>query len=108
MMANKNLFCLFLLLVFSFVATPLHAQDPTQPTVSLSPTTTTLMVGETTNVTIITQNAQQLYGFDLSLAFTNPDTIEIVDADPSTEGVQVGFGPFLEPNFTLHNQVDDK
>ena len=105
-MANKKLFCLFLLQVLLFVAIPLHAQDPPQPMVSFSPTTTTLMVGETTNVTIITQNARQLYGFDLSLAFTSPDTIEIVDVDPNAEGVQADFGPFLEPDFSLHNQVD--
>lgn len=106
MMANKNPFCLFLLLVFLSVATPLYAQDPPQATVFLSPTTTTLAVGESTNVTIITQNVQDLYGFDISLSFSNPDSIEIVDADADTEGVQVGFGPFLAPDFTLHNQVD--
>lgn len=105
-MDNKKLFCLFLLLVFSFIATPLHAQDPPQATVFLSPTTTTLAVGERKNVTIVTSDVQDLYGFDISLTFTNPDTIEIVDADANTEGVQVGFGPFLEPDFTLHNQVD--
>ncbi|MGB0384518.1 MAG: cohesin domain-containing protein [Ardenticatenaceae bacterium] len=106
-MVHKDSLSLFLLLLFLSITTSVYAQEPSPARVTIEPTTITVGLGQTVDVAVVAHDVQQLYGIDLSLTF-NPQAIEIVDADPNSDGVQVGFGTFLEPGFTLRNQVDNQ
>lgn len=92
-------------LLFFMLATTSHAQQPAA-TIVLAPTTIEVGMGETVDVAVRVEEAQELYGFDLSLTLNNMQSIEIVDAEPNTEGTQIGFGTFLDSGFSLLNQVD--
>lgn len=50
-------------------------------------------------------DVSDLYAFDLELSF-DPQAVQIVDAHPEQEGVQVESGDFLDPGLTLFNTID--
>ncbi len=57
-------------------------------------------------VAIHIENATRLYGVEVHLAF-DPTRLEVQDADPDTEGVQIQAGDFPSPDFIVQNQVDN-
>jgi hypothetical protein len=101
----KKLYSFTLFILLALASQSVHAQQPL-PTIALEPATIEVPVGETVDIAVVVREAQELYGFDISLAFT-PGAIEIVDSDAGTDGIQVGFGTFLESGFSLLNQVDN-
>jgi hypothetical protein len=52
------------------------------------------------------ENATRLYGAEVHLAF-DPAHLEVQDADPDTEGVQIQAGDFPSPDFVVQNQADN-
>jgi hypothetical protein len=57
-------------------------------------------------VDIRIENATYLYGAEVHLAF-DPTYLEVQDADPDTEGVQIQVGGFPSPDFVVQNQADN-
>ncbi|TEU10433.1 MAG: hypothetical protein E3J21_26430 [Anaerolineales bacterium] len=57
-------------------------------------------------VAIHIENATRLYGAEVHLAF-DPTRLEVQDADPDTEGVQIQVGDFPSPDFVVQNQADN-
>jgi len=57
-------------------------------------------------VAIHIENATRLYGAEVHLAF-DPTRLEVQDADPDTEGVQIQAGDFPSPDFVVQNQADN-
>ena len=61
---------------------------------------------EAVTVAIRIENATRLYGAEVHLAF-DPARLEVQDADPDTEGVQIQAGDFPSPDFVVQNQTDN-
>jgi len=51
------------------------------------------------------RNASQVYAIDIELQF-DPAVLAAEDANPSSAGIQMGFGEFLDPGLALFNEVD--
>ncbi len=75
--------------------------------VSVVPPSATLStIGDTVAVAIEIGDVRGLYGAEVHLAF-DPGVLEVVDADPDAEGVQIADGTFLSPDFVAINRVDN-
>ena len=61
---------------------------------------------EAVTVAIRIENATRLYGAEVHLAF-DPTHLEVQDADPGTEGIQIQAGDFPSPDFVVQNQADN-
>jgi len=57
-------------------------------------------------VAIRIENATRLYGAEVHLAF-DPARLEVQDADPDKEGIQIQAGDFPSPDFVVQNQADN-
>jgi hypothetical protein len=97
-----GLVCLLRLLI----ATPAFAQTPSPVIIRVNPEQAQMAVGQTVDVSIEVQNVTDLYAIDVLLAY-DPQAVEVIDLDPTLEGVQVGLGTFLEPGFVILNLVDN-
>jgi len=95
---------LVLLLAMLF-ATPVGYGLAQGTMVTIDPASKTVAVGATTTVNIHIANVTDLYGAEAHLTF-NPTLLEVVDADPNVDGVQIQAGTFLSPDFTAQNAVD--
>jgi len=73
--------------------------------VVIDPQNSGVAVGATTTVSVRIENVEGLYGAEVHLTF-NPALLEVVDADQGMSGIQVQPGPFLSPDFTGQNVVD--
>lgn len=74
--------------------------------VRITPTSLQVPEGGTIDVAVEVREVEGLYGADLVFTF-DPDVVEVVDADPSQDGVQVALGLFLDPGFVLRNLADN-
>ncbi len=83
---------------------PVAAQSATQ--VRLDPLTLGLKPGSQGSLTLVFDNAQDLYGLEVHLSF-DPKVIEILDADPAKAGVQLTPADWLKSGFIAQNQVDN-
>jgi len=61
---------------------------------------------DTVTVAIRIENATRLYGAEVHLAF-DPAYLQVQDADPDTEGIQIQAGDFPSPDFVVQNQADN-
>jgi hypothetical protein len=95
---------LALLLLSPAANAPVAAQNVA--TVRPEPATLALAPGEVADVAIRLENAQDVYGIDVRAAF-NPAIVEIVDADPATDGVQMFEGAFPQPDLVALNAADN-
>jgi len=75
-------------------------------TVHPDPLSLEMGVGDTGTVDIRVENVNALYGVDLEVSF-DPTVVEVVDADPGEEGVQIAGGGFLSPDWPLDNSVNN-
>jgi len=89
-------------LVFG-VSAPVWAANPV---VALSPATSTIAVGATTAVSVTVASVENLYGIEVHITF-DPAVLEVVDANASTDGVQIANGTFLSPDFIAQNKADN-
>lgn len=71
----------------------------------LDPETLELVPGKTGTLDIRVEDITQLAGAEIHLTF-DPVLLEVVDADPSTEGAQIAHGDFLSPDFVAQNSAD--
>ena len=62
--------------------------------------------GSTGAVDILVENVTGLYGVEFEITF-DPTVVEVVDADPDSDGVQIQPGDFLSPDWFLDNTVDN-
>jgi len=61
--------------------------------------------GALIEVPVAIKNAQNVYAADIEIQF-DPEILTPQDADPSSEGIQLGFGQFLDAGMVLFNEVD--
>lgn len=79
---------------------------PEGSSVRLEPSSVTLEPGETQEVSVVVYGVEDLAGIEFHIVF-NAEAVEVVDADPSTEGVQISDGGFLSADFVAQNQADN-
>jgi hypothetical protein len=61
--------------------------------------------GAETTIVVLLENAANVYGIDIRAAY-DPALVEVVDADPSRDGVQVQPGNLPQPDFVARQSVD--
>jgi len=74
--------------------------------VRLDPAAATVGEGQTAAVTVRVDDVQGLYGLDIRLGF-DPAAVEVVDADPATDGVQMRPGELLKADLIVRNTADN-
>ena len=52
-------------------------------------------------------DVQDLYGLEIHLRF-DPAVVQVADADPGKDGIQVAAGDFLSADFVAQNQADNQ
>lgn len=73
----------------------------------ISPSTYNGVPGEIVHVSVWVENVIDLYGADVQIQFT-PGALEVLDANPSLDGVQVNVrSDFLQPQMLLHRDVNN-
>ena len=98
-------FCHFVLILLGCWGLIVWRADPTVAQgarVWLDPATLDLNPGDVGTLDIRVENVVQMAGAEVHLAF-DPALLEVVDADPSTEGAQIAHGDFLSPDFVVQN-----
>ncbi|RLC67101.1 MAG: hypothetical protein DRI48_03165 [Chloroflexi bacterium] len=95
---------LTLLLIMLFTA-PVGSGMAQGTRVVVDPSNTEVAVGATAMVDIRVEDVTDLFGAEVHLEF-NPALLEVVDADPDKDGVQIQPGTFLVPYFTAVNSAD--
>ena len=83
------------------------AQSNQTPELEIYPDTQEVNTGQVYQFQVEVIGAVEINAFDIHLAY-DPDVIEIQDADDDLDGIQVGFGDFLVPDFVLKNEVDEE
>ena len=84
---------------------PVMAQE-SQAVLQFDPPTLELMLDTQGKVNVFVQNVQNLYGIEFRLAF-DPDLIEVIDADPGEDGVQIWPADWWKDGFVAVNMVDN-
>jgi hypothetical protein len=77
------------------------------PTVALGNSVLELDAGQVQPLSITVSDVQALYGLEIHLRF-DPTVVQVADADPAREGVQVAAGDFLSADFVAQNQADNQ
>jgi hypothetical protein len=72
----------------------------------LDPPSLSLAPGDVKAVDIRVENVTGLAGAEVHLTF-DPALLEVVDAEPSVDGVQIAHGDFLSPDFVVQNAADE-
>lgn len=94
-----------LLLLTLFCAVPASAQNQIAA-VRSDPPVLEISPGETATLTVVIDDAQDLYGIDVRASF-DPQLLEVVDADPAMDGVQMMAGELPQPDFVARNVADN-
>ena len=76
------------------------------PVLRVDPSVVNLAVGETSLVKVWLENVQQVYSIEIHIDF-EPRYVRIEDADPDTEGVQIGAGVLPMPVQVMQNEADN-
>jgi len=91
--------------ILTYLCLPVNAQE-VKPVVYFEPETMQIGVGQSAEVAIAVRDVTDLYGMEIHLAF-DPQIVEVEDAQPDMDGVQISLGTFLEPGLLLFNEVDN-
>ncbi len=88
-------------------ATPTATTEPVQGTaVKVEPAAQTINVCTTsTSVTVAVQQVENMAAVQLELVY-NPAVVQVVDANPGSDGVQVTVDPVFSSGFIAQNEVD--
>jgi fibronectin type 3 domain-containing protein len=82
------------------------AQVSPTATLTLSPSSGSVSVGNTFTVSVILNTGgQNAYGTDINRLHFNPNILQVVDADSGTAGVQIAAGSLMP--LTIINSVDN-
>ena len=92
------------LVLLLFTVTGFVFQPPA--TVRVVPQPLQAGVGETVTVELRVEQVTGLYGAEVRLKF-DPDILEVVDADPNEEGVQLEPGTLPSPDYVVRNRADN-
>jgi hypothetical protein len=65
-----------------------------------------LKPGTEETVTLLFEDVQDLYGIEIHLTF-DPDLVEVVDADPGKQDVQIEVEGWLKDSFIAANRADN-
>jgi hypothetical protein len=98
----------FALVLFGYWAIALLIAPPVlglSPRMWLDPETLNLAPGDVATVDIHVEDVVELAGVEVHLTF-DPALLEVVDADPSSEGMQIAHGDFLSADFVVQNVAD--
>ncbi len=98
----QSIFFFILLLTTISVS---FAQE-SETVVRIMPADAEVGMGETIQVAVEIVNVNELYAADVTVIF-DPDVLEVIDADPELEDIQVGFGTFLDPGYVIRNDIDN-
>jgi hypothetical protein len=82
-----------------------HIQQP-QAVLRVSPSSSRVLVGRKTTISLVIEQVSGLYGAQIRLRF-DPAIVEVVDADFAQEGVQAQQGAFPTPDFVVQNAADN-
>ncbi|HHN93896.1 MAG TPA: hypothetical protein ENK17_03935 [Anaerolineae bacterium] len=93
------------LLVLGLVLTVLPRAAAQGPRLWLDPAVLELSPGDEGTVAIHVSNVTAMAGAEVHLTF-DPVILEVLDADPGADGVQIAHGDFLSPDFVAQNTVD--
>ncbi len=94
------------LLLTLFCVLPASAQSGSA-LVRVDPAVLEISPGQTVTLTVVLDDAQDVYGIDVRATF-DPQVIEVVDADPAKEGIQMMAGTFPQPDFVARNVADNE
>lgn len=72
----------------------------------LQPAVQQLNVGQITTVELLIENVTNLFGVEIQLQFA-PSVLQVQDADPNSENVQITIGNFLAPDLLVTNEVNN-
>lgn len=78
-----------------------------QAIIQVSPASARLHMGETVQVDLRIAQVSGLYGAEIHLAF-DPAVLEVVDADPNQDGIQLIAGNMPSPDFVVLNRADNE
>jgi hypothetical protein len=95
---------IILLSVVTFTQQPAAARG--QTLVRLSPREPQVGEDSTASLEVQLENVENLYGFDIRLSF-DPNVVEVVDADPDVDVIQVQHGNLLNLDFVVRNGADN-
>ena len=99
-----------ILVALAFIAVlwlPTVSAANSQPLLRPDPLAVGLKSGEEGTVSILVDNAEQMYGVEFHLQF-DPNVVQVVDADSSKPGVQVAAGDWLNNTFVAVNKADNE
>jgi hypothetical protein len=82
------------------------AQD-TGALVRPDPSVLEMSEGQVVILDVVVENAKDVYGIDVRARY-DPAIVEVVDADPDKEGVQIKSGAFPKPDFLVRNAADNR
>jgi len=102
LMRSKTLYLIVLVPVF-FLLTAACQLD--QAMVRSEAATYEISADSTISIPIYLEKAFDIYAIDVRASF-DPALVEVVDADPRREGVQVEPGQFPQPDFVARKDVD--
>ncbi len=98
----SSLGMILVLAMLFILGNPAFAQGGT--TVQITPGAAQIKAGEVTELEVTINNVHDLYGVELTITY-DPAIIEIVDAQPTKDGIQVEPGDFLSQDFEAINEV---
>jgi hypothetical protein len=77
------------------------------PTVALGSSVLEIAAGQTEPLSVTVADVQDLYGLEIHLRF-DPAVVQVADADPESDGIQVVAGDFLSADFVAQNRADNQ
>jgi LysM repeat protein len=86
--------------------TSLPSPTPTGAVLRLAPESQQIDGGQTTRVDLLVEKAQDLWAIEIELQF-NSLVLQVQDADPNAEGIQISAGDVPAPDFVAENRVDN-
>ncbi|MCB0200334.1 MAG: hypothetical protein KDI03_09720 [Anaerolineae bacterium] len=95
-----------ILLLMLFGILPVSAQS-LSAVVRSDPSVLEISPGQTVTLTVVLDDAKDVYGIDVRASF-DPQVVEVVDADPAKEGIQMIAGTFPQPDFVARNVADNE
>jgi hypothetical protein len=106
---KRVLYKAWLLVALLLLALPLVASAQGRAQLYLLPPADGVATGQSVTVDIVAEGVSNLYGAEVHLRF-DPAVVQLADADPEAEGVQLIPGSLLDPakGFVVANEADNQ
>lgn len=89
-----------------FIPPPISEAQANGAIIRFEPESLSLNVGDTATLDIFVEDVTNLFGVEIKAQF-DPGLLQVQDADPNTDGVQITPGPFLSLDFMALNKTDN-